>query len=149
MPDGRRRLRRRERIVVLVTPARAARHAVRAVDLARADERRDADLLVVDDLAKAFGGVRAVDGVSFRVPAGAMAGLIGPNGAGKSTVLGMIAGAIRPDRGEILLDGTNIAGSTAVATARRGVIRTFQTASVFARDDGAREPPARRAAVAR
>jgi ABC-type branched-subunit amino acid transport system ATPase component len=98
-----------------------------------AGEQRAADLLVVDDLAKAYGGVRAVDGVSFHVPAGAMAGLIGPNGAGKSTVLGMIAGAIRPDRGEILLDGKNIAGSTAVSVARRGVIRTFQTASVFAR----------------
>lgn len=91
------------------------------------------DTLVVQDLARSFGGVRAVNGVSFRVPAGAMAGLIGPNGAGKSTVLGMIAGAIRPDRGEILLDGTNVAGSTAVSVARRGVIRTFQTASVFPR----------------
>src|ERR1700730_12026142 len=96
-----------------------------------AEERAATDLLVVDDLAKGYGGVRAVDGVSFRVPAGAMAGVIGPNGAGKSTVLGMIAGAIRPDHGEILLDGKNIAGSTAVSVARRGVIRTFQTASVF------------------
>jgi len=91
------------------------------------------DVLVVRDLARSFGGVRAVDGVSFSVPAGSMAGLIGPNGAGKSTVLGMIAGAIRPDRGEILLDGRDIAGSSAVSVARRGVIRTFQTASVFPR----------------
>ena len=73
-----------------------------------AAQRPAADMLVVDDLAKAYGGVRAVDGVTFRVPAGAMAGLIGPNGAGKSTVLGMIAGAIRPDRGEILLDGNAV-----------------------------------------
>ena len=102
-------------------------------ELDGADERAADDMLVVDGLAKAYGGVRAVDGVSFRVPAGALAGLIGPNGAGKSTVLGMIAGAIRPDRGEILLDGKNIAGSTAVSVARRGVIRTFQTASVFAK----------------
>jgi len=91
------------------------------------------DLLVIHDLAKAFGGVRAVDGVSFRVPRGAMCGLIGPNGAGKSTVLGMIAGSIRPDRGEILLEGRNVAGASAVSIARRRVIRTFQTASVFAR----------------
>jgi len=91
------------------------------------------DMLVVEDLHKAYGGVRAVDGVSFRVPAGALAGMIGPNGAGKSTVLGMIAGAIRPDRGRILLDGHPVTGSSAVAMARRGVIRTFQTASVFPR----------------
>jgi len=90
-------------------------------------------MLVVNDLARAYGGVRAVDGVSFSVPAGSMAGLIGPNGAGKSTVLGMIAGAIRPDRGEILLAGEGIAGWSPVSVARRGVIRTFQTASVFAR----------------
>jgi ABC-type branched-subunit amino acid transport system ATPase component len=95
------------------------------------NQRPTADMLVVDGLAKAYGGVRAVDGVSFRVPRGGLTGLIGPNGAGKSTLLGMIAGAIRPDRGEILLDGTNIAGSSAVSAARRGVIRTFQTASVF------------------
>jgi ABC-type branched-subunit amino acid transport system ATPase component len=90
-------------------------------------------MLVVNDLARAFGGVRAVDGVSFRVPSGSMTGLIGPNGAGKSTVLGMIAGAIRPDRGQILLEGHDIAGSSPVSVARRGVIRTFQTASVFAK----------------
>jgi branched-chain amino acid transport system permease protein len=91
------------------------------------------NMLVVNGLAKSYGGIHAVDGASFHVPAGALAGLIGPNGAGKSTVLGMIAGAIRPDRGEILLDGRNIAGSTAVSVARRRVIRTFQTASVFPR----------------
>jgi ABC-type branched-subunit amino acid transport system ATPase component len=122
---------RRETAHVVVTPGE--KHETPRGALDAADERQAADLLVVDDLAKAYGGVRAVDGVSFRVPAGAMAGLIGPNGAGKSTVLGMIAGAIRPDRGEILLDGRNIAGSTAVSVARRGVIRTFQTASVFAK----------------
>ena len=98
------------------------------------------DMLVVNDLARAYGGVRAVDGVSFSVPAGSMAGLIGPNGAGKSTVVGMIAGAIRPDRGEILLDGQGIAGWSPVLVARRGVIRTFQTASVSLVDPG-RPPP--------
>ena len=148
MPDGRRRLRRRERIVVLVTPAEQ-RNTPPGGRLARADERRDADLLVVDDLAKAFGGVRAVDGVSFRVPAGAMAGLIGPNGAGKSTVLGMIAGAIRPDRGEILLAGSNIAGSTAGRDRPAGRDPHVSDRERVRQNDGAREPPARRAAVAR
>lgn len=88
-------------------------------------------LLVLEDLAKSFGGVRAVDGVSLSVPQGSLTGLIGPNGAGKSSVLGMIAGAIRPDRGRILLAGDDIAGLTSYRVARRGVIRTFQSASVF------------------
>ncbi len=88
-------------------------------------------LLVIEDVAVFFGGVRAVDGVSFAVPRGSLTGLIGPNGAGKSSVLGMVAGAIRPDRGRILLDGENIAGLRPYQVARRGVIRTFQTASIF------------------
>lgn len=88
-------------------------------------------LLVVEALAKSFGGVRAVDGVSIDVPVGSLTGLIGPNGAGKSTVLGMIAGAIRPDRGRVLLAGEDIAGLPPYEVARRGVIRTFQSASVF------------------
>ena len=53
-------------------------------------------LLEVQDIARNFGGVRAVDGVSFEVEAGTVTGLIGPNGAGKSTALGVIAGAIKP-----------------------------------------------------
>lgn len=88
-------------------------------------------LLVIEDVARAFGGVRAVDGVSLSVPRGSLTGLIGPNGAGKSSVLGMVAGAIRPDRGKILLDGQDIAGLRPYQVARRGVIRTFQSASVF------------------
>jgi len=90
-----------------------------------------APLLVVEDIAKSYGGVRAVDGVSLSVPRGSLTGLIGPNGAGKSSVLGMIAGAIRPDRGRILLEGEDIAGLRPYEVARRGVIRTFQAASVF------------------
>jgi branched-chain amino acid transport system ATP-binding protein len=93
---------------------------------------RDA-LLSVRDLARSYGGVHAVDGVSFDVPRGSLTGMIGPNGAGKSTVLGMIAGAIRPDRGSIKLEGQEIARLPAHKTARRGVIRTFQAASVFPR----------------
>lgn len=88
-------------------------------------------LLVTDGLAKDYGGIHAAAGVSLRVPAGSLTGLIGPNGAGKSTVLGMIAGAIRPDRGTILLDGKNVTGWPAHRLARQGVVRTFQAASVF------------------
>lgn len=90
-------------------------------------------LVVVDDVAKSYGGVHAVDGASFQVPRGSLTGMIGPNGAGKSTVLGMIAGAIAPDRGSIKLDGQEIAGLPSYRTARRGVTRTFQAASVFPR----------------
>jgi ABC-type branched-subunit amino acid transport system ATPase component len=90
-------------------------------------------LLSVRDLARSYGGVHAVDGVSFNVPRGSLTGMIGPNGAGKSTVLGMIAGAIRPDRGSIQLEGQEIAGLPAYKTSHRGVIRTFQAASVFPR----------------
>ncbi len=90
-------------------------------------------LLSVRDLTRSYGGVHAVDGVSFDVPRGSLTGMIGPNGAGKSTVLGMIAGAIKPERGSILLEGRQIAGLPAYKTSHRGVIRTFQAASVFPR----------------
>jgi ABC-type branched-subunit amino acid transport system ATPase component len=88
-------------------------------------------LLAVENLAKSFGGVHAVDGVSFEIPRGSLTGMIGPNGAGKSTVLGMVAGAIKPDRGSIRLGGDQIAGLPSYKTAQRGIIRTFQAASVF------------------
>ncbi|MBV9167702.1 MAG: ABC transporter ATP-binding protein [Solirubrobacterales bacterium] len=100
--------------------------------LTHVSEQGDA-LLAVDGLAKHYGGVRAVDGVSFEVPRGSLTGLIGPNGAGKTTVLGMVAGAIKPDHGSILLDGRSIAGLPPYRAAHRGVIRTFQAASVFPR----------------
>lgn len=87
--------------------------------------------LAVHGLAKHYGGVHAVDGVSFEIPSGSLTGMIGPNGAGKSTVLGMIAGAIKPDHGSVRLDGHDIAGLRSHRSARRGVIRTFQAASVF------------------
>jgi ABC-type branched-subunit amino acid transport system ATPase component len=90
-------------------------------------------VLELRQLSKAFGGVRAVNEVDFAVQPGEFLAMIGPNGAGKSTCFNMINGQLAPDSGEILLDGKNIAGSTAVSVARRGVIRTFQTASVFAR----------------
>jgi ABC-type branched-subunit amino acid transport system ATPase component len=90
-------------------------------------------LLVVTDLHREFGGVVAVDGVSFAVPAGTIVGLIGPNGAGKSTVIGMIAGAIQPTAGSIRLDGKEISGLPPHQIARRGLIRTFQLSAEFPR----------------
>ena len=87
--------------------------------------------LVVRDLSIEFGGVQAVDSVSFEVPPGKATGLIGPNGAGKSTALKLIAGALKPSGGQILLNGVDIAGSAPHNVARAGVIRTFQHTSEF------------------
>jgi ABC-type branched-subunit amino acid transport system ATPase component len=85
----------------------------------------------VRDLHCAFGGVRAVSGVSFAVRSGRITGLIGPNGAGKSTALSAIAGAIVPASGSIELNGQSIAGLSSAQIARRGVARTFQLPAEF------------------
>lgn len=90
-------------------------------------------MLEVVDVHRAFGGVKAVTGASFAVSRGRITGLIGPNGAGKSTVCGIIAGAIQPDRGQVLLDGRDIAGEPAYKVSRAGVVRTFQLSSEFAK----------------
>jgi ABC-type branched-subunit amino acid transport system ATPase component len=90
-------------------------------------------MLAVTNLRKHYGGVRAVDGISFTAGPGRVTGLIGPNGAGKSTALGMIAGSITPTSGQVLLDGIDIAGLPSYRVARRGVGRTFQLASEFPR----------------
>lgn len=89
-------------------------------------------LLQVDGLRKSFGGVAALDGVSFALPAGQMLALIGPNGAGKSTCFNVINGQLRPDAGRVLLDGQDIAGLDARRIWRRGVGRTFQVSAAFA-----------------
>ena len=94
---------------------------------------RGAIQLSVRDLRVSFGGVRAVDGLSFDLVPGKATGLIGPNGAGKSTALKLIAGAARPQGGQVLVDGTNVAGWPAYKVARLGLIRTFQHASEFGR----------------
>ncbi len=90
-----------------------------------------APVLVVRDLAKAFGGVKAVDGVSFSVEAGTMLALIGPNGAGKTTCFNMLNGQIRPDRGEVVLAGKAITGLKPRVVWRMGVGRTFQITATF------------------
>jgi branched-chain amino acid transport system ATP-binding protein len=88
-------------------------------------------VLAVRDLEKAFGGVRAVDGVSFDIAKGEFLALIGPNGAGKSTCFNIINGQLRPDKGDVLLEGRSIAGLPPRAIWRRGVGRTFQVAATF------------------
>jgi ABC-type branched-subunit amino acid transport system ATPase component len=90
-------------------------------------------LLALVDVHLAFGGVKAVSGTSFAVAAGRITGLIGPNGAGKSTICGIIAGALKPDSGRILLDGHDIGGRPAYQVSRAGIVRTFQLSSEFAK----------------
>jgi len=82
--------------------------------------------LELQDVRRHFGGVKAVDGVSFQVPAGKVTGLIGPNGSGKSTLVNLIAGVLGLTSGEVRLHGEAISTETADAVARRGVARTFQ-----------------------
>ncbi|ALU89380.1 ABC-type branched-chain amino acid transport system, ATPase component protein [Herbaspirillum rubrisubalbicans M1] len=89
-------------------------------------------LLQVQTISKSFGGVAALDAVSFDLPAGQMLALIGPNGAGKSTCFNVINGQLRPDAGAVLLDGHDIAGLDARRIWRRGVGRTFQVSAAFA-----------------
>lgn len=88
-------------------------------------------LLQVDNISKAFGGVKAVQVVSFSLQAGELLALIGPNGAGKSTTFNMVGGQLAPDSGRVLLNGQPITGLPPRAIWRRGVGRTFQIAQTF------------------
>ncbi|HRO61515.1 MAG TPA: ABC transporter ATP-binding protein [Burkholderiaceae bacterium] len=89
-------------------------------------------LLSVSELGKSFGGVRAVDGISFEVAPGELLALIGPNGAGKSTTFNMVNGQLRADRGSIRFDGQELVGMRPRDIWRLGVGRTFQIAATFA-----------------
>ena len=80
-------------------------------------------LLEVENLSKRFGGLRAVQELSFQVPEGAILGLIGPNGAGKSTVFNLINGVFPPSGGKIIFRGQNLTGLPAGAASIRNVPR--------------------------
>ena len=90
-----------------------------------------APVLEVAGLAKSFGGVRAVDDVSFAVAAGELLALIGPNGAGKSTCFNMLNGQLPADSGSVRLLGRDITGMKPRAIWRLGVGRTFQITATF------------------
>ncbi|HSV59039.1 MAG TPA: ABC transporter ATP-binding protein [Variovorax sp.] len=92
-----------------------------------------AALLKVSDLRKAYGAIRAVDGVSFEVRPGEIFGVIGPNGSGKTTLFNSMLGQIRPDAGRIELKGEDVTHLGPLQLNRRGVGRTFQTLQVFGR----------------
>jgi branched-chain amino acid transport system ATP-binding protein len=89
------------------------------------------ELLRVSGLSKRFGGLVAVNDVSFSVRANEILSVIGPNGAGKSTLFKLIASFLRPTHGEVLLRGKRISGLSPHIAARHGVVRTFQEATVF------------------
>ncbi|MEO8715919.1 MAG: ATP-binding cassette domain-containing protein, partial [Acetobacteraceae bacterium] len=89
-------------------------------------------LLEVSHLSRRFGGLRAVEDVSFSLEAGGINALIGPNGAGKTTLFNMIAGALLPSSGRIAFDGRDLTGMAPQLIARRGLIRTFQLTRLFA-----------------
>jgi branched-chain amino acid transport system ATP-binding protein len=88
-------------------------------------------VLALRQLTKAFGGVHAVNGVSFEIARGEFLAMIGPNGAGKSTCFNMINGQLAPDSGEALFEGRDIAGMAPREIWRLGVGRTFQVAATF------------------
>jgi len=87
--------------------------------------------LQVSGLRKTFGGLRAVNDVSFAVPEGSLTALIGPNGAGKTTLFNLVTNLFPVDGGDIAFFGTSLIGRSPSAIARLGLLRTFQTARVF------------------
>ena len=88
-------------------------------------------MIVVEDIHKHFGGLRAVDGASLTIETGAITGLIGPNGAGKTTLFNVIAGHYKPTSGRVLLDGEDISGLAPHELFGKGLLRTFQIAHEF------------------
>jgi branched-chain amino acid transport system ATP-binding protein len=88
-------------------------------------------VLAVHDLAVRFGGVTALERVSFEVRPRSITSVIGPNGAGKTTAFNVITGYLRPSGGRITYDGAPLTGLRPSAIARRGIVRTFQKTSVF------------------
>jgi branched-chain amino acid transport system ATP-binding protein len=87
-------------------------------------------LLKVSDLTRHFGGLAAVDGVSFAVERSEVLGLVGPNGSGKTTLLALVMGRLAPMGGEVRLNGGSITGRTPEAVCRAGIAGTFQLARV-------------------
>ncbi len=88
-------------------------------------------VLDVKGISKTFGGVKAVEDVSFSVAAGELLALIGPNGAGKTTCFNMLNGQLRPDSGDVFLGGERITGLAPRVVAHKGVGRTFQITATY------------------
>ena len=95
-----------------------------------AEDTPEAPLLEVRNLTRRFGGLKAVDDLSFAVTAGTIHGLIGPNGAGKTTTFNLISGFYAPSSGRILYQGRDVAGQRTSRLADTGLIRTFQATTL-------------------
>jgi branched-chain amino acid transport system permease protein len=113
--------------------AEATASPVSAAATARPSHASGETILTVRDLSKSFGGLKAVQNVSFDVQQGSILGIIGPNGAGKTTLFNLLNGFQRPDSGEVVLDGKNVLGEKPHRLCRAGVGRTFQIMRPFAR----------------
>jgi ABC-type branched-subunit amino acid transport system ATPase component len=92
---------------------------------------RSGPLLEAERLCKNFGGVRAVQDISLRIPADTVFAIIGPNGAGKSTLLNLLSGVYQPDAGQIHFSGLDLVGMPAHGRVRHGLARTFQKIRLF------------------
>jgi branched-chain amino acid transport system ATP-binding protein len=88
-------------------------------------------LLELENVTRRFGGLVALDDVSFSVEQGEIAGLIGPNGAGKTTAFNVITRLYKPDSGTVAFDGTSLLGTPPHRVIRRGIARTFQNVELF------------------
>ena len=89
-------------------------------------------ILSVEGLTKSFGGLTAVNGVSFSVETGEILGIIGPNGAGKTTLFSLISGFLPPTSGDVAFEGSSIVGRPPHVLVRRGLVRSFQIVQTFA-----------------
>lgn len=88
-------------------------------------------LLKIENLRKSFGGLKAVDGLSFHVNQGEVLGLLGPNGSGKTTAMNLVSGALKADSGSVKLGSDELVGLPSYKIARLGVARTFQLVRVL------------------
>ena len=87
--------------------------------------------LEVQDLHKDFGGIKAVDGCSFKLPKGEISGLIGPNGSGKTTTFNLLTGITPPDSGSVMFNGRDIAGLKPYQIFQKGITRTVQITRIY------------------
>lgn len=88
-------------------------------------------IVMAEDITVQFGGLRAVDSVSFDIGRDEIFGIIGPNGAGKSTLINVLSGIYRPTSGRMLFEGRNVIGLKPHQAVRRGIVRTFQNSRLF------------------
>ena len=90
-------------------------------------------ILVAERLSRNFGGIQAIDDLSFALKEGEIVALIGPNGAGKTTLVNLLTGVIRPSSGRIRFEGEDVTAQRPFEAARRGLARTFQIVQPFPR----------------